>query len=230
MCARTATAPPLAPVIRVDHADVLGSCASCHNGPTAMGKSADHIPSGNTCDDCHTTTTCAGGVRSHRVTGKLFVLPQRHHRDRQEPHTHPHHQCVRGLPQHHRLGPGDPGRSLPMCWAPASAVTMDRRRWASRPITSPATIPVMIAIPPTAGCRRCSTTVAWRRAPVLLATMAARHRARRRTISPAPIPVTIAIQPLAGYRRALITVRYLRAPVRPATMAARPPASLRTTS
>ena len=44
-------------VLQVDHAAVLGSCASCHNGTTGDRASpADHIPSGTTCDDCHTTT------------------------------------------------------------------------------------------------------------------------------------------------------------------------------
>ena len=53
------------PVIRVDHADVIGTCFACHNGTVATGKSANHLPSGNTCDDCHTTTAWTPAVFDH---------------------------------------------------------------------------------------------------------------------------------------------------------------------
>jgi hypothetical protein len=42
-------------VIRVDHAEVIGTCFSCHNGRTAAGKTASHPITGNACDNCHTT-------------------------------------------------------------------------------------------------------------------------------------------------------------------------------
>jgi len=48
--------------VLVDHAEVSGSCASCHNGTTALGKPVNHIPSGETCDDCHTTTAWTPAV------------------------------------------------------------------------------------------------------------------------------------------------------------------------
>jgi len=51
--------------MRVDHADVLGTCFSCHNGTTATGKTAGHIASDNTCDDCHTTTAWLPAVFDH---------------------------------------------------------------------------------------------------------------------------------------------------------------------
>ncbi len=38
---------------RVDHSQVVGSCASCHNGTTASGKSPSHINSSAACDACH---------------------------------------------------------------------------------------------------------------------------------------------------------------------------------
>jgi len=38
---------------RFDHAGAIGSCATCHNGSLAEGKSADHLPTSNRCDDCH---------------------------------------------------------------------------------------------------------------------------------------------------------------------------------
>jgi hypothetical protein len=44
-----------APVIRVDHTAVKGSCVSCHNGLTATGKGAKHIASDSNCTACHTT-------------------------------------------------------------------------------------------------------------------------------------------------------------------------------
>jgi len=37
----------------VDHTQVIGTCASCHNGVTASGKSATHINSSDACDSCH---------------------------------------------------------------------------------------------------------------------------------------------------------------------------------
>jgi len=42
--------------VRFDHGAVTGTCASCHNGTTARGKNASHIPTGNVCEDCHVTT------------------------------------------------------------------------------------------------------------------------------------------------------------------------------
>ncbi len=43
------------PLVRMDHTGARGSCFSCHNGVTAMGKTPDHIPADNNCDACHTT-------------------------------------------------------------------------------------------------------------------------------------------------------------------------------
>jgi hypothetical protein len=43
------------PVARVDHTQVSGSCASCHNSTVARGKSSTHIASDNSCATCHTT-------------------------------------------------------------------------------------------------------------------------------------------------------------------------------
>ncbi len=40
-----------------NHADVApGTCASCHNGTTAPGKSSNHLPTTMSCDGCHRTT------------------------------------------------------------------------------------------------------------------------------------------------------------------------------
>jgi hypothetical protein len=55
VCEDCHTNVAFAPVARVDHLQVLGACASCHDGATAMGKDAGHIASGDTCDNCHTT-------------------------------------------------------------------------------------------------------------------------------------------------------------------------------
>ncbi len=41
------------PAVRVDHLQVLGTCASCHNGVTAAGKSLAHILTTDNCDACH---------------------------------------------------------------------------------------------------------------------------------------------------------------------------------
>jgi hypothetical protein len=37
-----------------NHSGTQRACFTCHNGLTAVGKSARHIPSNNSCDNCHT--------------------------------------------------------------------------------------------------------------------------------------------------------------------------------
>lgn len=37
----------------VDHAEVIGSCGSCHNGTIATGKVSTHIATSDMCDACH---------------------------------------------------------------------------------------------------------------------------------------------------------------------------------
>jgi hypothetical protein len=73
------------PVARMEHAEVRGSCASCHNGVSATGKSPGHITSGDDCESCHTTIawtparfdhasvapgTCSSCHNGLRATGK----------------------------------------------------------------------------------------------------------------------------------------------------------------
>jgi hypothetical protein len=53
------------PIVRFDHGAVTGSCAGCHDGITATGKSARHITSNNTCDDCHSTRAWVPAAFSH---------------------------------------------------------------------------------------------------------------------------------------------------------------------
>lgn len=43
------------PLDRMDHNEVYGECASCHNNITAPGKPVDHPPAGNQCETCHLT-------------------------------------------------------------------------------------------------------------------------------------------------------------------------------
>lgn len=43
------------PISRMDHTATKGTCASCHNGITAMGKDPKHVLSDNNCTACHTT-------------------------------------------------------------------------------------------------------------------------------------------------------------------------------
>jgi hypothetical protein len=42
---------------RVDHTQVLGSCASCHNGAIATGKPPNHPVTSGQCDLCHRTNS-----------------------------------------------------------------------------------------------------------------------------------------------------------------------------
>jgi hypothetical protein len=44
-----------APVFTVDHAQVLGSCSSCHNGVAAVGPNPGHFNTAKECDTCHIT-------------------------------------------------------------------------------------------------------------------------------------------------------------------------------
>jgi len=43
--------------VNVDHTQVIGTCASCHNGVVASGKPANHINSSDACDACHNVPT-----------------------------------------------------------------------------------------------------------------------------------------------------------------------------
>ena len=51
--------------MRLDHADVLGACASCHNGTRAPGKATLHPLSGADCDRCHTTSAWKPAAFDH---------------------------------------------------------------------------------------------------------------------------------------------------------------------
>ena len=87
------------PAMRVDHTDVHGTCASCHNGTTATGKPPTHIPTTLDCDDCHTDRLDAGALRPHRRhAGHLRDLPQRHAGDRQAGDPHRDDRELRRLP------------------------------------------------------------------------------------------------------------------------------------
>ena len=54
-CASCHTALAWLPVSKVDHTQVIGACATCHNGTIAMGKASSHIATKAGCDSCHTT-------------------------------------------------------------------------------------------------------------------------------------------------------------------------------
>jgi hypothetical protein len=43
------------PIVHMDHLAARGTCFSCHNGLSVMGKNPGHIPSDNNCGACHTT-------------------------------------------------------------------------------------------------------------------------------------------------------------------------------
>jgi len=68
---------PWIPVVNadVDHAQVIGTCASCHNGVVASGKGPNHINTTDACDACHAsgptpwTPVPQGGVDHAEVLG-----------------------------------------------------------------------------------------------------------------------------------------------------------------
>jgi predicted CXXCH cytochrome family protein len=57
------------PVTRVDHTQVIGLCATCHNGQVALGKPSRHIATRAACDACHTTTAWIPARFDHAAVG-----------------------------------------------------------------------------------------------------------------------------------------------------------------
>jgi len=53
------------PAVNFDHAEVRGSCSSCHNGAQAQGKGPTHIDTSLECDACHSTLNWAGAQFDH---------------------------------------------------------------------------------------------------------------------------------------------------------------------
>ncbi len=53
------------PAVNFDHAEVQGSCSSCHNNVQAQGKGPTHISTDLECDACHSTIGWAGAVFNH---------------------------------------------------------------------------------------------------------------------------------------------------------------------
>jgi len=66
-CHRVGAANWLLTSTGYNHAGVVpGTCATCHNGSTARGKSASHVPTTQACDTCHkSTTTFVGAAFNH---------------------------------------------------------------------------------------------------------------------------------------------------------------------
>ena len=108
------------PATRVDHAQVSGTCLSCHNGSVAIstgtvtGKTATHIASSNTCQNCHGTIAWKPATRvDHGGHRQLRQLPQRRavdqyrHGDGQAGDAHRQQQHLRELPRHDDLEAGD---------------------------------------------------------------------------------------------------------------------------
>lgn len=52
-------------VARVDHLEVFGSCASCHNNVKAPGQPVNHLPTTADCGSCHRTNTWVGARFTH---------------------------------------------------------------------------------------------------------------------------------------------------------------------
>jgi ribosomal protein L44E len=47
----------------MNHAGIVGNCASCHNGAMALGKPTNHIVTNAPCEACHKSTTTFAGAR-----------------------------------------------------------------------------------------------------------------------------------------------------------------------
>jgi hypothetical protein len=47
----------------MNHTDIIGGCATCHNGTMAVGKPPTHIATNEPCESCHKSTTTLAGAR-----------------------------------------------------------------------------------------------------------------------------------------------------------------------
>ena len=54
-----------APLTRMNHDVVTGSCINCHDGSTATGKSPTHVQSDDDCEQCHNTTNWRASAFDH---------------------------------------------------------------------------------------------------------------------------------------------------------------------
>ena len=64
-CESCHTPVAFSPAVNFDHAEVRGSCSSCHNGVQAQGKGPQHIETSLECDACHSTFNWAGALFNH---------------------------------------------------------------------------------------------------------------------------------------------------------------------
>jgi hypothetical protein len=83
-CAACHNTTAYLPAVHFDHADVRGSCSSCHDSVHATGKPPGHIQTGEPCESCHSTVAwlpaafdhsgitsgCSGCHNGQRATGK----------------------------------------------------------------------------------------------------------------------------------------------------------------
>ncbi len=59
-----------APPVALSHAEVIGTCESCHDGVIATGKFATHVVTNRQCNVCHTTTAWVPALDPAQVTEK----------------------------------------------------------------------------------------------------------------------------------------------------------------
>ena len=88
------------PVVRVDHAETLGTCSGCHNDNRASGKPTDHMPAGEQCDDCHRTSAWSPAVFEHAGITSGCVVCHNGMTATASPRAHSGRQHLRGLPPH----------------------------------------------------------------------------------------------------------------------------------
>ena len=78
----------------------MTGCATCHNGTTARGKPATHVPTTQPCETCHkSTTTFLGTTFTHTgiVTG-CATCHNGTHGARQTGHARPDDATLRDVP------------------------------------------------------------------------------------------------------------------------------------
>ena len=92
------------PVVAVDHVEVFGSCASCHDNEPRARQARESPPDQQPMRRLPPHRgVLARGIRPRRHLERLLRLPQRHAGVRQAGGPHSGDQHLRGLPQRHQL-------------------------------------------------------------------------------------------------------------------------------
>jgi hypothetical protein len=117
-CGDCHTATAWRPVARFNHLNVIGTCASCHTGVQAMGKTPNHMPTTADCGMCHSVT----------ATFATTVFPPNHIPVANtskciDCHTSPDLSVVPSFTNIHTYAPGPTSGNCALCHTAAPAAS-----------------------------------------------------------------------------------------------------------